>query len=149
MRLGFVGLPEAVVSVNHVWEDTNVMDQFSGIQRPFKWKADHEVKFNFRHDITDLGLSYGFNGTIKGQNGRYEINEVASTDNGGLYEAFAELKVWNGFKLILKFEHITPLKYTTDVKVYKDHVRYNEISQLETGNWNYVKEYSVHLQGTF
>jgi len=149
LRLGLVGLPEAVVSVNHVWEDTNVVDQFSGIQRPFKWKAAHEVKFNFRHDITDLGLSYGLKGTIKGHNGRYEINEVASTDNGGLYEVFAELKVWNDFKLILRFEHITPLKYTTDVKVYKDHVRYNEISQLETGNWNYVKEYSVHLQGTF
>tara|TARA_R110002096_G_scaffold436009_1_gene665048 strand:- start:19939 stop:22101 length:2163 start_codon:yes stop_codon:yes gene_type:complete len=149
LRLGFVGLPEAVLSVNHVWEDTDVVDQFSGIHRPFKWKAAHEFKFNFRHDITDLGLSYGFKGTIKSRNGRHEINEVATTDNGDLYEAFAELKIWNDFKLILRLEHITPLKYTTDVKGYNDHIRYNDLSQLETGNWTYVKEYSVHLQGTF
>lgn len=149
LRLGFIGLPQAVISVNHAWEDTDVVDQFSGIHRPFKWKAAHEFKFNFRHDITDLGLSYGFKGTIKSRNGRHEINEVASTYNGDLYEAFAELKIWNDFKLILRFEHITPLKYTTDVKVYNDHIRYNDLSQLETGNWIYVKEYSVHLQGTF
>ncbi|HPF46515.1 MAG: TonB-dependent receptor plug domain-containing protein [Alphaproteobacteria bacterium] len=149
LRLGFIGLPEAVFSIDHTWEDSDVIDQFSGVHRPFKWKSAHLFTFNYRHDVTDWGFSYGVKGTLKSRNGRHEINEVNSTYNGDLYEAFAELKIWNDYKLIFKFEHITPLKYTTDVKVYKDHIRYNELDHLETNNWRYVKEYSVFLQGTF
>lgn len=149
LRLGFVGVPEAVISVDYVYDNTDVIDQFSGIHRPFKWKAPHEFKFNFRHDVTKWGMSYGAKGTIKGRSGRHEINEVASTYNGDNYQVFVEKKIWNDFKLILLFEHITPLKYTTDVKIYNDHIRYNDLAQLETGNWIFVKEYSIQLQGTF
>ncbi|MBT6329314.1 MAG: TonB-dependent receptor plug domain-containing protein, partial [Kordiimonadaceae bacterium] len=139
LRLGFVGLPEAVISANYTYEDNDVIDQFSGVHRPFKYKQKHLFSFNYRHDITDWGLSYGFKGTIKGTSGRHEINEVASTYNGDFYEAFAELKIWNDFKLIMRFEHITPLKYTTDVKVYNDHIRYGDLAQLETGSWRFVR----------
>ena len=149
LRLGFVGVPEAVISIEHVWDDSEVTDQFSGLKRRFKWKSDHEFKFNFRHDVTEWGLSYGFKGTIKSESGRHEIDEVARTDQGDLYEAFAEVRIWDDMRLIFKFEHITPLKYTTDLDFYNDHIRYNDLDRRERRNWNYVKEYSVFLQGTF
>lgn len=149
LRLGFIGVPEAVFSVDHTWEDSDVIDQFSGVHRPFKWKSAHIINLNYRHDITDWGFSYGAKGTIRSRNGRHEINEVASTYIGDMYEVFAELKVWNDYKLIFKFEHITPLKHNTDMKVYKDHIRYNELDHLENNQWRFVKEYSVFLQGTF
>ncbi|MBL4603081.1 MAG: TonB-dependent receptor plug domain-containing protein, partial [Emcibacteraceae bacterium] len=109
LRLGFLGLPEAVFSVDYTWDDTDVIDQFSGVHRAFKWKPAHEFKFNFRHDVTDMGLSYGVKGTIKSESSRHEINQFASTYNGDLYEVFAEVKIWADMKLIFKFEHITPL----------------------------------------
>ena len=149
VRLGFFGLPNAVASVDYTWDDSNVEDQFSGVQRPFKWKSEHEVTFNFRHDITDLGLSYGFKGTIKSDSSRHEIDQVASTDNGDLYEAFAELNIGNNMRLIFMFEHITDRKYTTNMRFYNDHIRYNDLNRLERRDWRYVREWSVFLQGTF
>ena len=149
LRLGFLYLPEALLSVDYKWEKNDVKDQFSGVQRPFKWTSEHEVTFNFRHDVTKWNMSYGFKGTIKSENGRHEIDEVANSYNGDLYEAFAEFKIFNDMKLIFIFEHITPLKYSTDLKVYNDHIRYNDLNHWENGKWKYVKEFSVYLQGTF
>ena len=37
-RLGFFGLSNALVSVDHTWNDTSVIDQFSGLERLFKWQ---------------------------------------------------------------------------------------------------------------
>ncbi len=149
LRLGFIGLPEAVFSIDHTWEDTDVIDQFSGFHRPFKWKNAHLFTFNYRHDVTDWGLSYGVKGTIKSDSGRHEIDQVANTYNGDLYEAFAEVRVLGDMKLIFKFEHITPLKYTTTIDIYNDHIRFNDLDRYEVREWKYVKEYSVYLQGTF
>ena len=149
LRLGFVGVPDAVFSVDYTWEDTDVVDQFSGIHRSFKWKSDHIVTFNYRHDITDWGASYGFKGTIKSNSGRHEINQVASTNNGDLYEAFAEVQILGDMRLIFKFEHITPLKFTTDLNFYNDHIAYNDLDRFESREWRYVKEFSIFLQGTF
>lgn len=149
VRLGFFGLPNAVVSVDYTWDDTNVEDQFSGVERPFKWKSEHEFTFNFRHDVTDIGLSYGFKGTIKSDSSRHEIDEVASTDNGDLYEAFVEYNLGNNMRLIFMFEHITDRKYTTNMRFYNDHIRYNDLNRLESRDWRYVREWSVFLQGTF
>ncbi len=149
LRLGFVGLPEAVFSIDYTWDDTDVVDQFSGIHRPFKWKSEHEFKFNFRHDVTDWGLSYGFKGTIKADSFRHEIDQMASTYNGDLYEIFVEKKVWNDMKLIFMFEHITDRKFTTFMRFYNDHIRYNDLNRFEDRDWRYVREWSLFLQGTF
>ncbi len=149
LRLGFLGLPEALISVDYKWEKNDVIDQFSGIHRPFKWQAEHEATLNFRHDVTKWNMSYGFKGTIKSNSERHEIDEVAHTHTGNLYEVFAEFKIFNNMKLIFIFEHITPLKYTTHMKIYNDHLRYNELSYTSDRDWNYVKEFTIFLQGTF
>jgi len=149
LRLGLIGLPEALLSVDYKWEKNEVRDQFSGVLRPFKWSREHEITFNFRHDVTKWGMSYGAKGTILTDNGRHEIDEVASTYNGDSYEAFVEIKIFNDMKLSFIFEHITPLKYITDMKIYNDHIRYNDLSYLDNRTWKYVKEFSVFLQGTF
>lgn len=149
IRLGFMGLPEALFSVDYKWEKNDVIDQFSGNNRRFKWIPEHEVTFNYRHDITKWKMSYGFKGTLKSNSGRFEIDEVASTKHGGLYEIFAELKIFNDLKLILLFEHITPLKYTTNMKFYNDNIRFNELAYTSARDWKYVREYSLFLQGSF
>ena len=107
------------------------------------------MTFNFRHDVTDWNLSYGFKGRIKSDSFRHEIDQVASTYNGDLYEAFAEIKIFSDLKLIFRFEHITPLKFTTDMKFYNDHIRYGDLDRLENRQWKYVREYSIFLQGAF
>ncbi|MCC3862077.1 TonB-dependent receptor plug domain-containing protein [Pseudemcibacter aquimaris] len=149
IRLGFIGLRNAVISVDHTWDDTEVEDQFSGVLRPFKWKSEHEITFNFRHDITDWGISYGGRGTIKTDNSRHELDQVANSYNGDNYEAFLEKRILGDMRLIFQFEHITPLKYATHVDFYNDHIRYNDLNRYEKRNWNYVREWSVYLQGTF
>ena len=149
LRLGFIGLPEAVFSIDYKYEKSDVIDQFSGINRSFKWTPEQEIKLNFRHDITKWNMSYGAKGTIKGYANSHEIDQVDESYNGDLYEVFAEFKIFGDLKLIFLFEHLTPLRYDLQTDFYKDHIRYKELDHYENRQWNYVREYTVYLQGTF
>lgn len=149
LRMGFLGLPEAVVSADYNYEKTDVIDQFSGVNRPFKWIPEHIIKLNYRHDVTKWNMSYGAKATMMSSADGHEIDFVDRSAIGGLYEVFAEFKIFGDLKLIFLFEHLTPLLYDVKTDYYKDHTRYNEIDYYKDSQWNYVREYSVHLQGTF
>ena len=149
LRLGFIGLPEALFSVDYKWEKTNVTDQFSGVERSFKWMPEHEVNFNFRHDITKWNMSYGVKGTIQGNSDSHEIDLIDRSSNGDLYEVFAEFKIFGDLKLIFIFEHLTPYAYDVVSEFYKDHIRYNDLDHYQNRQWKFVREYTVYLQGTF
>lgn len=149
LRLGFIGLPEAVFSADYKWEKTEVIDNFSGINRSFKWTPEHVINLNFRHDITKWNVSYGAKGTIKSWANSYEINLFEDSYNGDLYEVFVELKIGDDLKLIFLFEHLTPRRYDVTTRYYNDHIRYNDLNRFELRKWKYVREYSVFLQGTF
>ena len=94
-------------------------------------------------------MSYGAKGTIKGYANSHEIDQVDESYNGDLYEVFAEFKIFGDLKLIFLFEHLTPLRYDLQTDFYKDHIRYKELDHYENRQWNYVREYTVYLQGTF
>ncbi len=148
-RLGFVGLPEAVFSVDYRYEKTDVVDQFSGENRAFKWRPEHLATLNFRHDVTKWNMSYGAKATFMSLSDDHDIDFQDRTRTGDAYELFAEFKVFGDLKLILLFENISPLQYDSVTNFYADHVRYNELDFYRNTRWDLVRKYSAHLQGTF
>lgn len=149
IRLGFVGLPEAVFSVDYKYEKTDVVDQFSGENRAFKWTPEHYLTLNYRHDVTKWNLSYGGKITIASVSDDHDIDFQDRTITGNAYELFAEIKIFGDLKLILAAENLSPLQYDARTDFYTDHVRYNELSFYRDTRWDLVRKYSLHLQGTF
>lgn len=68
-RLGFLGAPNALFTTGLSLRDSEVVDPFTGKLRRQRNNGRWTARSSFRHDITGLGLSYGF---------RYEMNS-----NGG------------------------------------------------------------------
>ena len=68
-RLSFLGLPNALLTTGLSLRDSEVLDPFLKVKRRMRNNGRWTARSSFRHDITSLGMSYGF---------RYEMNS-----NGG------------------------------------------------------------------
>ncbi len=93
VRLNQFNLPNAIVSATVGIFDSEIIDPF--LQRKVRIGGRGFGNLGFRHDITNLGLSYGLDYRYPFYDGRYDIDIVTITRNDGLrsLDLFVQ-KVW-------------------------------------------------------
>ena len=99
-RLGYLGVPNALLTLRLSLQDSHVTDPFLGTQRRLRRNGRWFGRANFRHDITEYNFSYGFSYFNFARDGsgltQIDINDT-ETDIGeyGL-NFFAEKQAFNG-----------------------------------------------------
>jgi outer membrane receptor for ferrienterochelin and colicin len=99
-RLGYLGVPNALLTLGLSLQDSQVTDPFLGTQRRLRRNGRWFGRANFRHDITEYNFSYGFSYFNSARDGsgltQIDINDT-ETDIGeyGL-NFFAEKQAFNG-----------------------------------------------------
>ncbi len=75
-RLGYLGLPNALLTTGIGLRDSEVIDPFLGIKRRQRNNGRWSLRTGFRHDVPQYGMSYGFNYShnSNGGSGRTEID---------------------------------------------------------------------------
>lgn len=93
LRLNYFNLPNAVVSATLDLYDSEITDPFLGTKQRIGGRGFANLEF--RHDVTDLGLSYGFDYSYPIYGGYYDIDIVTITrnDRRRSLDAFVQ-KVW-------------------------------------------------------
>ena len=93
LRLNYFKLPNAVVTAELDLVDSEITDPFLGTKQRFEGKGSASLEF--RHDVTDLGLSYGFEYRYPFHGGFRDIDIVTITRNDGArrMNAFIQ-KIW-------------------------------------------------------
>ena len=149
IRLGFLNMPQAVFGLSYTYEKKETTDQFTFIDRSFDRHSDHTINFNFRHDITDIGLTYGFEGEIKSDQTAYDLDWFWPQSPGTDLTVFAEYNVYEGIKLRVEFENLGGRKSYSTFNGFNDHRRFNDSwGRIERFTKN-PTEVTVSLQGTF
>ncbi|NKB32113.1 MAG: TonB-dependent receptor plug domain-containing protein [Pseudomonadales bacterium] len=99
-RLGYIGLPSALLSVGFSVQDSEVTDPFLNIQRRMRWNSRWFGRASFRHDITDWDLSYGFNYFNSDNDSdartQIDINDIERDIRDYGLSLFVEKKAFNG-----------------------------------------------------
>lgn len=77
-RLTMLGLPNALLTTGIGLRDSEVIDPFLGTKRRMRNNGRWSFRSSFRHDVTSLGLSYGFfySANSNGSSGRVEIDII-------------------------------------------------------------------------
>jgi outer membrane receptor for ferrienterochelin and colicins len=94
LRLGMIGLNDAILTVSGDLEKSRVTDPFTLVPRRLGEDRQYEFSIGFRHDIRSVDLSYGFDyehpGTFRIQSDLFSRDRVR---NGSDLSAFAEKRL--------------------------------------------------------
>lgn len=149
LRLGFIGLPEAQLGLSYNYERKRYISPFTGETLPFNWNADHEVKINFRHDLTDYNFSYGGEATFVSSFQNNDINYSWVWQPDDQFEIFAEYKLFGAMKLRVEAKQTRNTKTNATFYRYKDHKRFGEINGRDEQYHHRPYEIQFSLEGTF
>ncbi len=99
-RLGYLGLPNALLSIGFSVQDSEVLDPFLGSKRRLRRNGRWFGRSNFRHDLTRYDLSYGFSHFASAGEGsglaQFDIIDIERDSSEYGLNLFIEKKAFNG-----------------------------------------------------
>lgn len=149
VRLGFVGVPEAQLTLGYRYERRRSLDQFTQQMRNFARHSDHVYTINYRHDVTKHNFAYGFNVWLRSDWANYAIRYIQPQSPSANIRAFAEYVMKNGIKARIDVLEITGSQGHQTTIRYNDHIRFNEIYAREERENDKPRAFQISLQGTF
>lgn len=102
-RLGFIDLPEAVLTARLNLQDSKVRDPFLDEDRRVAMGGRGNWHIGFRHDVTKWNLNYGFNynAPINGANRRVDVDTFRNFERFPGSRIFAEKVAFDGIRFRL------------------------------------------------
>lgn len=149
LRLGFLGVPEAVLNVDYEFATKNTRDQFTGEWRRLDRRSDHTLRLGYRHDVTSWNFAYGVDGEFKSDYERFYINYYWDASPYAEVNAFIEQTVYAGIKARLEGNALTGKRQNSVRTNYNDHIRFDDISRVDVRDTRTAREIRFSLQGTF
>ena len=142
IRLGFLDLPGAVITAGLNLEDAYIYDPLIGKKRTIIPFDRGSYRFGFRHDVSAMNLSYGFNyqdgiGGVGGTGGnrvRYDIDNVLFYGIGKVrteLNAFVEKVGYRNFTYRLEVNNGLDSARCFERKRYNGHIRDRDLREIE------------------
>lgn len=148
-RLGFIGVPQAVLTLGYIYEKRRSIDQFTKLKRNFPWAPDHTVNLSLRHDITKWQLSYGFEGKYESALNTQDINYIWPRTPKLDYTVFAEYQIIAGIKLYAEVYKNGRGNGSSTYYRYYDHVKFNDLKSRAEKTHHRPLQFKLSLQGSF
>lgn len=149
LRLGFVGVPEAVLTIGYRFEKRKSLDQFTQQMRDFARHSDHAMNVNFRHDVTKWGFAYGFDFGVRSDWANYDMRYFQPQNPAAGIKAFAEYNINSGVKMRVDILEIAGTRGSQSTYRYVDHIRFNEVYKREDRFHDAPRAVQVSFQGSF
>lgn len=149
LRLAFLGVPNAMLTVNYHFKDSEVIDPFTGQERQMKSSYKHYWTADFQHDLTDINVTYGFNMHHRSLMPRQDITILAERTFKRHLSLFAEYKIRKNIKIRAESNHVLGDGKMYAKTVYDAHIADGIISRTEYRQEKAVLDHSIKLQVTF
>jgi len=152
-RLGYLGVPDALLSLGFSIQDSQVIDPFLGSERRLRRNGRWFGRANFRHDITKYNFSYGFRYFTSARDGsgltQVDIfdTETETWDYG--INFFAEKQAFDG--ITFRFD----IQNANDQLRCRDRVRYvgataaGIVEEVENSCYGSGVKYALKIRQTF
>ena len=160
IRLGFLNLPQAVVTAGLNLEDAYIYDPLIARKRTVIPFDRGSFRLGFRHDIPAQNLSYGINyqdgiGNMGGTGGnrvRYDIDNVVFFGAGKVrpdFTAFAEKVGWGNFTYRMELNNGLDAERCLKRKRYNGYLRDGDLREIERSCATTGAQFVFKVRSTF
>ncbi|MGD8326996.1 MAG: outer membrane beta-barrel protein [Sphingomonadales bacterium] len=150
LRLGFIGLENALIETKVTIQDSKAQNPFTGGTTRFNNRRNYELDLEYRHDLRSLGASYGIKLHSHGRQTFQDINETIETNGKEHFlDVFAETIILKG--LIARFEVRDLLNQDRGRirRVYENGVASGSQTSAVAREFHYGQRFFLTLKGTF
>lgn len=152
IRLGFIGLPEMLVTSGVQVEDSSVTDPFLGTDRRLRQAGRGSFRLGYRHDLTAQSMNYGFNYNhgFEGNRKAYDIDKIEDYNSGDFLTAFVEKVGFMGFTY--RFEAMNIMegeRCRVRNRYVGGTIATGYLNEIEDSCSNTGIKYAIKIRGTF
>jgi len=151
IRLGMIGLPQALLTAGLLVRDTAIDDPLIAMERKVVPNDRGNVRLGFRHDMPGQGLNYGFsyNDGIDGNRPLYDIDNVLFIGSSSDFTVFVEKSGFAGFTY--RFEAVNVLDHESkrERRRYDGYLRDGVLSEIERFSTTSGVKLVLKIRGTF
>lgn len=150
LRLGFLGLPDALIEATVILSRSRYTNPFTNRRNRFNGERSNFIDINYRHDVKQWGFSYGAQYVRGGRFFFRDIDEVIEF-KGGQHDisAFAEKALWRSITLRVDAANLTDPDYGRTRRLFDDGVNSGILSRSIAREFHRGRQYRVLLKGVF
>ena len=150
LKFGFIGLENVVLDGTFEFYDTSTTDAFTGEKRTIDGISNINGEASLRHDVDDMGLSYGLEVEYQGQGYRRSIGHVNHLDTTRFFATlFAEYKIFGNMILSAKVNNILDTSGSRVTTYYEPSRASGMISSMQDRTQKWRPRLHFGLKGTF
>lgn len=149
LQLRQLGLIDAVVSMTFLWQDSQVEDPFTGLNRRFADQGKYKLTMDARHDLQSLGVSYGAVVAANGPKIKSDFDTSERATTGFDVRLFAEKRLDNGIVGRVFWGNIFQPKSKRNRSVFQTSQADGGILRTEFRSQKNGAFYGFGIRGTF
>lgn len=149
-RLGFLGLPDAVLSSSLNVFDSHVYDPILGADRRFNGRGFASV--NFRHDLASIGVNYGFDlrTEFPGGDKEIDVNNIEANHNGARLDVFVSKVAFKNVTVRLQLDNVLAAEGCRDRYRYDGLSGNSNLTEIEDSCFDFGgRQLQLKLKTTF
>lgn len=149
LRLGWLGLDNAVVDASVELEDTEVTDPFTGEKRDINWSAPYRWSLGFRHDTDWNSLSYGLETRQEGEQEQFDLDYRQAVTRDLDFELFAEIQPIQDLTFRLSVDQLLRSEFHRERLQFPGNRGNTILQRRELRDSRPGREISLSIQGVF
>ncbi len=150
LKFGFIGLENVVLDGTFEFYDTSTTDAFTGEKRSIDGRSNFYGEATLRHDVDDMGLSYGLEVEYQGTRYRRSIGHMNHFDTTKVYATlFAEYKIFGNMIFSFKANNILDTSGSRVTTYYDPSRASGMISSIEGRKQKWRPRLQFGLKSTF
>lgn len=136
LPLANVGLKGGELKLQTQWQDSEVTDPLTGDRRRISGQRPENITVNFRQDLPDHKLTFGFGWFQGWRESYYQIESVENLRLKDFYSSFIEWKPDPGFTLRAELNNFDPYSFNIERRIYAGRRDQNPLTVIETERRN-------------
>jgi len=151
IRMGFIGMPNMLVSPAFLVQDSEVIDPFLGIERRFRSYIRGQFRLTLRHDIPEWRFNWGFQNFDRVDGGlfAYDVDDIEFEIGDPRYNFFAEYRDSRNITYRLDIQNASNNVRCRERRRFVGRIADQILEEIEDQCTITGLDFSVKISGTF